>query len=245
MIPLRIVRIYQPGNYRIGETLELNNNAGQHVGVVLRMREDDTITLFCGDNREFEAKIVSVHKSRVSVSILTANEINRESPRAIHLVQAVSKGDRMETVVQKAVELGVASVTPIITSRCAVKMDKERMQKKCSQWQSIAIAACEQSGRTIVPVVHPIVSLTEYLKTALPALKFVLYPEAGKNWRDYEFISPEMSLLIGPEGGLSIEEINLLFTHDFLPLSLGPRILRTETAAIVALGVLQAVCGDL
>lgn len=242
---MRIIRIYQPGTYRIGETLELDSDAGQHIGVVLRMREGETITLFCGDNREFEAKIASVHKNRVSVSILTTYEVNRESPRAIHLAQAVSKGDRMETVVQKAVELGVASITPVITTRCAVKMDKERMQKKCSQWQAIAIAACEQSGRTIVPVVHPILSLGDYLKTALPALKFVLYPEAGKSWRDYEFISPEMGLLIGPEGGLDAEEINLLFTHDFLPLSLGPRILRTETAAIVALGVLQAVCGDL
>lgn len=242
---MRNIRIYQRGDYQVGETLELGSDAGQHVGVVLRMREGDTLTLFSGDNREFEAVITSVRKNRVSVSLLASHDVNRESPRAIHLVQAISKGDRMETVVQKAVELGVASITPIITARCAVKLDAERMQKKCAQWQAIAIAACEQSGRNTVPIVQPIFSLADYLKTQQPALKFILYPDAGKHWRDYEFTSTDMSLLIGPEGGLSPEEINLLVSHDFRPLSLGPRILRTETAAIVALGVLQAVCGDL
>ena len=242
---VRSVRIYQPGNYGVGDTLELNHEAGQHVGVVLRMREGDTITLFSGNNWEFEAKLVSVRKNRVSVTLLAGHEVNRESPRSIHLAQGISKGDRMETVVQKAVELGVASITPVITARCAVKLDKERMQKKCAQWQSIAIAACEQSGRNLVPVIHPVLSLAEYLKTSLPALKFVLYPNAGKSWRDYEFVSTDMGLLIGPEGGLSPEEITLLFAHHFTPLSLGPRVLRTETAALVALSVLQAVCGDL
>lgn len=242
---VRSVRIYQPGDYAVGDTLELSHEAGQHVGVVLRMREGDTITLFSGDNREFEATLVSVRKNRVSVTLLASHEINRESPRAIHLAQAISKGDRMETVVQKAVELGVASITPVITARCAVKLDNERMQKKCAQWQAIAIAACEQSGRNMVPVIHPVISLAEYLKTNLPALNFVLYPNAGKSWRDYEFVSTDMGLLIGPEGGLSPEEITLLFAHHFAPLSLGPRVLRTETAALVALSVLQAVCGDL
>lgn len=242
---MRNVRIYQSGNYAVGDTLELSHEAGQHVGVVLRMREGDTITLFCGDNREFEAKLVSVHKNRVSVALLASHVVNCESPRAIHLAQAISKGDRMETVVQKAVELGVASITPVITSRCVVKLDNERMQKKCGQWQSVAIAACEQSGRNVVPIIHPVLSLAEYLKTSLPAMKFVLYPNAGKSWRDYEFVSTDMGLLIGPEGGLSSEEISLLFKHHFVPLGLGPRVLRTETAALVALSVLQAVCGDL
>ena len=242
---MRTVRIYQSGDYHIGETLELHRDAGQHVGVVLRMREGEPVTLFGGDNREFEARIVSVQKSRVIVTILAIQEVNRESPRIIHLAQAISKGDKMEMVVQKAAELGVVSITPLITARCVVKQDEERMKKKCAQWQAVAISACEQSGRNVVPVIHPVLSLQAYVQACHLPLGFVLDPTAGKRWRDYDGHTGETGLVIGPEGGLTAQEITLLCDHDFLPLSLGPRILRTETAAIVALSVLQAVGGDL
>jgi 16S rRNA (uracil1498-N3)-methyltransferase len=242
---VREIRIYQPGDYRAGETIELTEEAGQHVGVVLRLQPGAKLTLFRGDNHEFEAVISSVHKKHVFVTLLTSTAVNRESSRVIHLAQAISKGDRMETVVQKAVELGVASITPLITQHCALKLDEARMEKKRLQWQAIAIAACEQSGRNTVPAVNPVLSLVHYLQKKPAALNFVLYPEAKKSWRDYGFNEQEIGLIIGPEGGLSPDEIQLLFTHHFLPLSLGPRVLRTETAAIVALSVLQAVCGDL
>lgn len=242
---MREIRVYQPGNYKVGETVELDSEVGQHVGIVLRMRQGDLVTLFAGTNREFAARISAIHKNRVSVSIEKEQEVNRESSRVIHLAQAISKGDRMETVVQKAVELGVNSITPLITERCVVKLDDERMKKKRKQWQAIAIAACEQSGRNVVPVIHPVLMLKDYLQNQRPPLNFVLDPVAKKSWRDYAFLTAEVGLLIGPEGGLSVQEMQLLFAHDFAPLSLGPRVLRTETAAIVALSVLQAVCGDL
>ncbi len=242
---MREIRIYQPGDYQSGQTLELSPEAGQHVAVVLRMQPGESLTLFCGDDREFETIIETVKKKQVVVRVRAVVEKSRESSLMIHLAQAISKGERMELVMQKSVELGVASITPLITERCAVKLAKERLEKKLHQWRAIVIAACEQSGRNKVPIVHPPLHLDDYLKTAQARLKFILYPEGNATWRDYEIGSTEIDLIIGPEGGLSHDEITLAYQHGFSPLSLGPRILRTETAAITALSVLQAVGGDL
>jgi 16S rRNA (uracil1498-N3)-methyltransferase len=244
---VREVRIYQAGTYQTGQSLELSPEAGQHVRVVLRMQPGDKITLFCGDNREFAAILTDVCRKKISVKILTERVVSRESPRAIHLAQAISKGERMEWVVQKTVELGVTSITPIITARSLMKLDAERMEKKRTQWQAIAIAACEQSGRNQVPLVKSAHSLEEYLQKKVAPLQFVLQPKEAKTWRDYNFAQAktELALLIGPEGGFSQEELQQIFSAGYNPLCLGPRVLRTETAAIVALSVLQAICGDL
>lgn len=242
---MRIIRIYQPGDYAPGQTIELTADAGQHVGVVLRMSAGDSLCLFSGDNHEYEAQISSVHKKKVCVTISSKHEVNRESPRIIHLAQAISKGERMEMVMQKAVELGVASISPIITSRSVVRLDQDRMEKKRMQWQSIAIAACEQSGRNKIPLVNNVILLDEFLTQQTAALKFVLHPKKSKTWRDYHFSQAELALLIGPEGGFDAKELEQIFAAGFNPLCLGPRVLRTETAAISALSVLQAVAGDL
>jgi 16S rRNA (uracil1498-N3)-methyltransferase len=244
---VREVRIYQAGDYQTGQSLELSPEAGQHVGVVLRMQPGDKITLFCGDNREFYAILTKVHKKKIRVTILAERVVNRESPRAIHLAQAISKGERMEWVVQKSVELGVASISPLITARSLMKLEKERLDKKRSQWQAIAIAACEQSGRNQIPLVKSVLTLDEYLQKKAAPLQFVLQPKEAKTWRDYNFAQAkaELALLIGPEGGFSQEELQQIFSAGFNPLCLGPRVLRTETAAIAALSLLQAICGDL
>lgn len=242
---MRAVRIYQPGNYGTGQLLELSPEASQHVGVVLRMQVGEHLTLFCGDNREFDAIIETVKKKQVIVVVGSIKDVSRESPLAIHLAQAISKGERMEWVMQKAVELGVASITPIITERCVVKLDQERMAKKLHQWQAIVIAACEQSGRNSVPTVHLPITLNRYVEEVQAELKFILHPGKNKTWRDYTFKAADVVLLIGPEGGLSEQEVQYTCKYGFQPLSLGPRILRTETAAITALSVLQAVGGDL
>lgn len=242
---MRTIRIYQPGHYAVGEVIELSATASQHVGVVLRMQPEDEIILFCGDNREFIGRIAHVHKKKVTVSIVSEQPVNRESPRAIHLAQAISKGDRMEWVVQKAVELGVTSITPLLTTHCVVKLDAERLAKKQAQWQAIAIAACEQSGRNQVPIVHSACSLNEYLQACDATIKLVLHPYAAQSWREGLWATGDIALLIGPEGGLSEEEVIHAQTHGFESLCLGPRILRTETAAIAALSVLQALAGDL
>lgn len=242
---MRTIRIYQPGEYSTGQTIELSPEAGQHVGVVLRMQTGDLLTLFCGNNKEYTASIEQIKKKQVIVHVLAVAEQNRESPLAIHLGQAISKGDRMEQVMQKATELGVARITPLITERCAVKLDSDRMQKKLHQWQSIVIAACEQSGRNTVPVVHTPQTLDQFVSNTQSALKLILHPYCTATWRDYPIKRRDMALLIGPEGGFSEAEVQLACNHEFLPLSLGPRIIRTETAAISALSVLQAVGGDL
>lgn len=242
---MRTIRIYQPGPYAVGESLELSATASQHVGVVLRMQPDDELTLFSGENSEFSAKITNVQKKKVTVTLIAEHLVHRESPRHLHLAQAISKGDRMEWVIQKAVELGVTSITPLFTTHCVVKLDAERLAKKQLQWQAIAIAACEQSGRTQVPVIHPARSLNDYLSACDATMKLALHPYAAKSWRDYTFSAGSIALLIGPEGGLSDEEVSLAHAHDFQSLCLGPRVLRTETAAVVALSVLQALAGDL
>lgn len=242
---MREIRIYQKGEYQSGQLLELSPEAGQHVAVVLRMQSGEPLTLFNGDDREFDALIETVKKRQVFVRIGAVKEVSRESPLSIHLAQAISKGDRMELVMQKSVELGVTSITPLITERCAVKLDKDRMAKKLHQWQSIVIAACEQSGRNKVPLVHPPVHFDEYVVKESAALKLILHPLNSKSLKEYAVSQSNIALIIGPEGGLSEQEVELACKYEFLPLSLGPRILRTETAAISVLSMLQAANGDL
>lgn len=242
---MREIRIFQAGNYSVGQLVELSPEASQHVGKVLRMVPEDIITLFAGDDKEYQAVIVEVRKKCVIVQIDAMQTQSRESSLALHLAQAISKGDKMEWVVQKAVELGVASIRPIISDRCVVKRDEERMAKKIQQWQAIAVSACEQSGRNKVPQILPAQTFSQYIKNVSPSLKFILYPEGQKSWRDYTYNETDISLLIGPEGGLTPDEIHEAMSQGFSPLTLGPRVLRTETAAITALSILQAVAGDL
>ncbi|MBA2657299.1 MAG: 16S rRNA (uracil(1498)-N(3))-methyltransferase [Tatlockia sp.] len=242
---MREVRIYQAGPLSLDQTFDLTSEAGQHIGVVLRMQAGAKLTLFCGDNREFSTIILAVHRKKVTVKIIEERVVNRESSCKIHLAQSISKGERMEFVVQKAVELGVASISPVSTSRSVLRLDAERMEKKLAQWQAVAIAACEQSGRNQIPLIKPIMTLNDYLLENNAELKLVLDPREIKTWRDYDSKQAEITLLIGPEGGFSEEELEQIFSAGFSPLTLGPRILRTETAAITAISVLQAVSGDL
>jgi 16S rRNA (uracil1498-N3)-methyltransferase len=242
---MREIRIYQAGSYSPGDLIDLSPEASHHVAVVLRMQVGDLLTLFCGDNREFSAQLEVSQKKMVTVRITTERVVSRESSIRVHLAQAISKGERMEFVMQKAVELGVSSISPLLTERSVVKLDKTRLDKKLAQWQAIAIAACEQCGRNQIPEVNSILSLSDYLHQIKAPLKLVLDPRDNKTWRDYCFETGEVALLIGPEGGFSQEELKQIYQAEFKPLCLGPRILRTETAAIAALSVLQALGGDL
>lgn len=242
---MRQVRIFNPGEYHLNQVVDLSPAASRHIGLVLRMAPGQIVYLFSGNNHEYEALILDSGRKKVRVQITAANAVSRESPRAIHLAQALSKGERMEFVVQKAVELGITSITPLLTEHSVVKLSHERMEKKQAQWQAIAIAACEQSGRNVIPAIDPPCSLQAYCQQSSAGLKFVLAPNASQSWRDYTFPPGDIALLIGPEGGLSNAEISLAKAHQFKPLTLGPRVLRTETAAITALSVLQAVSGDL
>lgn len=247
---MRTVRIYQPGPYAVGETVVLSPQASQHVQVVLRMKLGETLTLFCGDNREFQTVITQIDRKMVSVMIQAVAEVNRESSRAIHLAAALSKGERMELVIQKAVELGIHSITPLLTAHCVVRLDEKRLSKKQLQWQAIAIAACEQCGRNQLPIIYPLCPLPHYLQHCQTSLKLLLSPYATKSWRTglksiEDQPSAQVTLLIGPEGGLREDEVDMAIECGFSAITLGPRILRTETAAMAALTVIQAVMGDL
>jgi 16S rRNA (uracil1498-N3)-methyltransferase len=243
---MRTVRIYQPGTYAIGESIELSPGAAQHVGKVLRMQPKEQLTLFCGDNREFAATITHVLKKGIVVHIDDITPMNRESPCTIHLAQGIPRGDKMEWIVQKATELGVTQITPLLTQHGSVKHDQTRLEKKQHQWQAIAISACEQSGRNIVPIIQMPCSFEQYLQQQnTTSNKWILDPYSAHTFKSQIKPSTNISLLIGPEGGFHEDEIQLAKNATFQPLSLGPRILRTETATIAALSILQALAGDL
>lgn len=243
---MRVIRIYQEGYYQSGDCIELSPEASQHVALVLRMKAGASLTLFRGDNQEFIARILEIKKKQVLVQIENSQISCRESPLKITLAQGISKGERMEWVMQKAVELGVYKVVPLITEFCAVKLKAERLAKKKQLWQSIAISACEQCGRNTIPVVQDTATITDFLQQNSSELSLVLDPLSDKTYRDYKFENyTSVTLMVGPEGGLSEQEIQLALKSNFKSLSMGPRILRTETAAITALSVLQAWGGDL
>lgn len=242
---MRTIRIYQPGHYQVGQTISLSEAAVQHVGLALRLGVGAQITLFRGDNYEFIASITAVQKKHIQVSIASQNKVNRESFRHIHLAQSIAKGDKMEWIIQKAVELGVASITPLLTERCVVRIDAHRLEKKQQQWQAIAISACEQSGRNLIPHIHPACTFEHYLQNGSAQYKWILSPEAQHSWPPLENHAAEIALLVGPEGGFSAQEISLAQDHQIQGIRLGPRILRTETAAVTALGILQMLYGDL
>ncbi|HEY5714844.1 MAG TPA: 16S rRNA (uracil(1498)-N(3))-methyltransferase, partial [Psychromonas sp.] len=201
--------------------------------------------LFNGLGGQVLATLTDVQKRSCSALINSFDESDNESPLHLHLGQVISRGERMEFVIQKAVELGVNEITPLTSERCGVKLSAERMAKKQQQWQKIAIAACEQSGRNIVPVIHETANLNTWCAAEEEATKLTLHPRAKYSINTLPENIKRIRLLIGPEGGLSDEEISLTESLNFTETLLGPRILRTETAALSAITALQCRFGDL
>lgn len=237
-------RIYQPGDWQQGSELPLDAQAASHLARVLRLKSGDNVTLFNGQGLEAEAELITVDKRHVSVRIIDAQTISKESPLTIHLAQAISKGDRMDFVVQKAVELGVASITPLISARCVVKLDEKRLAKKLSAWQGIIESACEQCGRNQLPILHPVSHFKAFLTSPLAEQALFLHPTNSKKISELASDLSWVSVLIGPEGGFSDEEV-MLAREKAAAISLGPRVLRTETAALAAITAAQLRWGDL
>jgi len=209
------------------------------------MQTGQALQLFDGSNQVFEAVIKQADKKSVQVEILSAIEDDRESPLWLHLGQVMSRGEKMEFTIQKAVELGVNVITPLYSERCGVKLDAERLSKKLGQWQKIAIAACEQCGRNRIPDIRPVMSLEAWCAEQEQGLKLNLHPRASASINTLPQPVERVRLLIGPEGGLSADEIAMTAEHQFTDILLGPRVLRTETTALTAITALQVRFGDL
>lgn len=239
------MRIFQSVPLQENTVIQLDEAATHHVARVMRAKVGDTLFLFNGTGGEYESEISKIDKKTVTVKIKTFIDRDVESPLELYLAQGISRGEKMDYTIQKAVELGVKKIIPLFTERCNVKLDDDRKEKRIQHWRSIVVGACEQSGRNKVPEILPPQSLTAWMKNTEADLKFVLAPQATRKLSEINFEkNSRVVLLIGPEGGLSDEEIHCATQNGFLSLSLGPRILRTETAAVAAISVLQCVAGD-
>lgn len=243
---MRIPRIYHPEPLTAVSHCELSEDAVNHVARVLRMTTGQALELFDGSNHIYPAVIENISKKSVQVRLQTALEDDRESNLFIHLGQVISRGDRMEFTIQKSVELGVNVITPLWSERCGVKLDAERMAKKIQQWQKIAIAACEQCGRNRIPEIRPLMKLTDWCAEQSDMLKLNLHPRADVGISQLSAIPAQgVRLLIGSEGGLSAQEIDMTEQQQFQSVLLGKRVLRTETASLAAITALQVCFGDL
>ena len=242
---MRISRVYYPFELSIDTYVTLTDDATNHVANVLRAKSGQAVVLFNGDGSEYSAQFFEVTKRKVIVHIDSKISISIESPLSIHLGQGISRGDRMEWVIQKSVELGVTEITPLITERCGVKLSHDRWFKKHEQWQKLAIAACEQCGRNVLPVLHAPSLFSDWVNSSTNQVRLTLHPRAEKAFRHVSIPPAGARLLIGPEGGFSDQEIYKTEQNGFQTIQLGPRVLRTETAAIAAISALQAIHGDL
>ena len=234
-------RFYLDAPLRAGSVCTLSEDAAHHAIHVLRLREGEDVTLFNGRGGEYAARIASIQRLRISIDLLEHRAVERESPLRVTLVQGVSAGEKMDSTVRKAVELGVAEVQPVLATRSVARPKGERADSRRQHWQRVVIAACEQCGRNRIPAVQPLTSVEDYRPGE--GLKVLLSP--GAKLRLSEAVKGEAFILAaGPEAGFTAEEESAFVAAGFLPVSLGPRVLRTETASVAALAALGALRGD-
>jgi len=240
---VRIPRIYQAIPLASGQTLELDAQATVYLAKVLRLRVGDELRVFNGGGGEFAAQVSELGRRAARITLGEAVPGLPESPLELRLLQGVSRGERMDYTVQKAVELGVNRIVPVLAERTTVNLKGERRDRRRAHWQGVVHSACEQSGRNRVPAVAPVTPFAEAIAGA-EGLKLVLHHRAPSDLASLSAPAGPVTLLIGPEGGLSAGEIDAAEAAGFVPLRLGPRVLRTETAALAALAVLQWQWGD-
>ena len=238
-------RIYLPDPIPAHGVLEAPAAAAHHIANVLRLAQGDSLTLFDGRGYEHTAVIQRISKSGVTLTVADATQVDRESPLRVALAQGISSGERMDYTVQKSVELGVTAIQPLMVERSVVRLSPERAAKRVAHWQAIAVAACEQCGRNVVPEGLPVKAYTRWLaEVDTRALRLTLSPAASLKLRELPRPSQAIVLLVGPEGGLAPRERHDAASAGFTEARLGPRVLRTETAALAALATIQALWGD-
>ena len=238
---MRLSRFFVDAPLSLGQH-ELPEAQAHYIGRVLRHAAGDAVQLFDGSGLEYLGELIEVGKKAVRVELREQLAGQAESPLRIHLGQGLSRGERMDWAIQKATELGVGEITPIVSERCEVRLKDERADKRLAHWRQVAISACEQCGRSVLPVIHAPITLAEWQARVQAELKLVLHPVAAP--LESHTRPHSLAFLIGPEGGLSETEVEQAKVAGFHAARLGPRVLRTETAPVVALAVAQQLWGD-
>ena len=240
---MRLQRVYIDQVLVVGTEASLPKETAHYLRQVLRLRDGDSVVLFNGLGGEYRG-ILRLNKNQMTVIVDEYIERSVESVLNIHLGQGISRGEKMDFVVQKAVELGVREITPLMTERCGVKLQEDRAQKRLDHWQKIIISACEQSGRNELPRINAPMESTQWIAQRGEPCRLICHPGLPIH-KDTTASHTAVALLIGPEGGFSEEEVQRAMRQKFESLPLGPRILRTETAAVAALTKLQVTWGDI
>lgn len=240
-----IPRVYLATHLVSGERVWLDERARHHIVNVLRLKTGADLLIFNGEGGEFKARLF-VSGKQATVELMDYCRVNRESGLDLHLVQGISRNDRMDLTIQKVVELGVSKITPVFTRRSISKLESNRLKKRMDHWQSVLTGACEQSGRCLLPMLGTPLPLEHWLdQTVTEPNRYLLDPEARQSMNIVPRDATNITLVIGPEGGFDQQELNYAETKNCLRVRFGPRTLRTETAAIAAIAVLQGLAGDL
>lgn len=242
---MRISRLYLPIPLSSNTDVELDERARQYVIQVLRLKSGAPLIIFNGEGNEYAARLGLAEKRRATVLLGEKHCPERESSLAIHLGLGISKGERMDYAIQKAVELGVTEITPLFSQHCVVKLDEKRIQNRLRHWQGVIISACEQCGRNRLPQLHTPQSFDLWIEMDSNGIDLILAPQANQTLAQIQPAPQQLRLAIGPEGGFSDNEITAAMSARFIAIGLGPRILRTETAVVAGLSALQTLWGDL
>ena len=242
---MRLPRVFTTEQLDVGGLIELDKGSARHLTSVLRMKAGQAFILFNGQGGEFSAELVQAKKDRATAKITGFTGADRESPLQLHLGIGISRGERMDWIIQKATELGISQISPIFSARCEVKLSGERLDKRIKHWQQIAISACEQSQRNSVPTINRAVNLEQWVSSCDSSLKLVLHHRTEKRLQEMVNTDNSIGILVGPEGGLSEIEIEQAMAQNFQSLAMGPRVLRTETAPLAAISIIQSIWGDM
>ena len=241
-------RFYHSNSLDLNQIIILDEFASHHALRVMRVKVNDPLILFNGDGFEYKGQVNGINKKTINVEILSKEQNDNESPISINLFQSISSNEKMDMVIQKATELGVSSIQPIFSSRSTIKLSLDRTKKRLLHWRQVAISACEQSGRSKIPIIKsPILfdQITEEIKSLKDSLSLVLHPhnhqQSSNLPKDYY---GDINIFIGPEGGFNKDEVLLLKQENCINMQLGPRILRTETAPLAIIAILQYKYGD-
>ena len=242
-------RFYHSKPININETIVMDKFAAHHALKVMRLKNNDQLILFNGDGLDYTGNVIGIDKRQVEVSIKSKKNIENESNIRVILLQALTSNEKMDMIIQKTTELGITEIQPILCERSIVKIKNEKIEKKLSHWRQVSIAACEQCGRAKIPTIHKPESLTKYLEKLTESdkdNKIILSPEATKSLNNFiPNMKQDIKVLIGPEGDFTKQELDFSIQKGFSPIKIGPRILRTETAPMCILSILQYKYGDI